>query len=69
MRSLIESEKRAGNPVAAIVDSLALERNASTLLLRNELDAEEDSDEDSPPQPPCKAGARGCIGRTVLPCL
>lgn len=51
--ALIEAEKRAGNPVAALVGGLALERNAATLLLRNLLDDEEDSDEeDVEPQQP-----------------
>lgn len=51
--ALIEAEKRAGNPVAALVGGLALERNAATLLLRNLLDDEEDSDEEElQPQAP-----------------
>lgn len=51
--ALIEAEKRAGNPVAALVGKLALERNSATLLLRNTLDEEVDSDEEDapPPQP------------------
>ena len=41
--------------MAALVASLALERNAATLLLRNTLDAETDSDEeDAPPPQPTK---------------
>lgn len=49
--ALIEAEKRAGNPVAALVGGLALERNAATLLLRNTLDEEVDSDEEDAPLP------------------
>ena len=53
--ALIEAEKKAGNPVAALVAGLALERNAATLLLRNTLDTETDSDEeDAPPPQPTK---------------
>lgn len=39
--------------MAALVAGLALERNAATLLLRNTLDVETDSDEEDapPPQP------------------
>lgn len=44
----------AGNPVAATVAALHLERNAATLLLRNELDLESDSDDDAQPPAPTR---------------
>mmetsp|Transcript_14942 Transcript_14942/g.62169 ORF Transcript_14942/g.62169 Transcript_14942/m.62169 type:complete len:1146 (-) Transcript_14942:47-3484(-) len=41
---LIKTEKKAGNPVAGLIHSLQLERNAITLLLRNTLDEDDERD-------------------------
>ena len=41
LAQLIKTEKKAGNPVASIVHSLHLERNAITLLLSNTLDEDD----------------------------
>lgn len=40
--SMIKAERRAGNPVAAVVHSLELDRNQATLVLSNLLDTEEE---------------------------
>lgn len=45
---------------------LQLERNAATLLLRNELDLESDSDDDGQPPPPTRVTLGGSRPR---PCL
>lgn len=71
---MIKEEKKAGNPVAALIDSLQLEKNRVTLLLRNPFEEEEsedeseneDSDSDTaseeeiqPPKGANKAGKKG----------
>ncbi|XP_047338273.1 ribosome quality control complex subunit NEMF isoform X2 [Impatiens glandulifera] len=45
---MVKEEKKSGNPVAALIDKLHLERNCITLLLSNNLD---DMDEDEKTQP------------------
>lgn len=40
---MIKEERKAGNPVAGLIDKLSFERNCITLLLSNNLD---DMDED-----------------------
>ncbi len=47
---LIETETRAGNPVASMVESLHLDTGRVTLLLSNDLD-EEECDEDALARP------------------
>ena len=42
---MIQSEKEAGNPVASLVSSLQLDRNAITLRLENNLDDPEEEGE------------------------
>lgn len=46
LHKLIKDERRAGNPVAALIHQLDLERNTATLLLSNLLDGEEEGDDD-----------------------
>jgi predicted ribosome quality control (RQC) complex YloA/Tae2 family protein len=41
---MIKDEKKAGNPVAALIDSLQLEKNKITLVLRDPLEDDSDSD-------------------------
>ncbi|KAK9805687.1 hypothetical protein WJX72_012021 [[Myrmecia] bisecta] len=50
---MIKDERRAGNPVAGLIDSLQLERNKITLLLSNFLD-EEEGDDDALTRPATK---------------
>ena len=45
LERLIETETRAGNPVAGMVESLRLEVGRVTLLLSNDLDEEECDEE------------------------
>ncbi|KAL4420985.1 hypothetical protein ABPG77_001304 [Micractinium sp. CCAP 211/92] len=47
---MIKEERRAGNPVAGLIDSLQLERSRVTLLLSNWLD-EEDGDDEAATRP------------------
>lgn len=42
---MIKAERRAGNPVAGLIDSLALEKNKITVVLENSLDENEEDDE------------------------
>ena len=42
---MIKAERRAGNPVAGLIDSLALDKNKITVVLENFLDEEEADDE------------------------
>ncbi|PSC75362.1 nuclear export mediator factor Nemf-like isoform X1 [Micractinium conductrix] len=50
---MIKAERRAGNPVAGLIDSLQLERSRVTLLLSNWLDSEE-GDEEAATRPATK---------------
>lgn len=50
LERLIETETRAGNPVAGMVESLRLDVGRVTLLLSNDLD-EEECDEDALARP------------------
>ena len=43
---MIKEEKKAGNPVAALIDSLQLEKNKMTVLLRDPVDEEESDDDE-----------------------
>ncbi|KIY94935.1 hypothetical protein MNEG_13027 [Monoraphidium neglectum] len=43
--AMIREERRAGNPVAGLIHSLQLDSNRVTLLLQNNLDEEDDSEE------------------------
>ncbi|GAB4824054.1 hypothetical protein N2152v2_011100 [Parachlorella kessleri] len=54
---MIKEERRAGNPVASLIDSLQLERNRVTLLLSNWLDeegGEEEGDDEAATRPATK---------------
>lgn len=42
---MIKAERRAGNPVAGLIDSLALDKNKITVVLETFLDEEEADDE------------------------
>ncbi|BFG14879.1 hypothetical protein CerSpe_011530 [Prunus speciosa] len=44
----VKEEKKSGNPVAAIIDKLQLERNCMTLLLSNNLDEMDDDEKTLP---------------------
>ena len=50
---MIKAERRAGNPVAGLIDSLALEKNKITVVLENSLD-ENDQDDDAMTRPATK---------------
>lgn len=52
---MIKAERRAGNPVAGLIDSLALEKNKITVVLDNYLDGDEE-DEDAMTRPATKVG-------------
>ena len=54
---MIKAERRAGNPVAGLIDSLALEKNKITVVLENFLD-EEDADDEAMTRPATKVGSR-----------
>lgn len=56
LERLIETETRAGNPVAGMVESLRLDVGRVTLLLSNDLD-EEECDEDALARPATRVSA------------
>lgn len=45
---MVKDEKKAGNPVASLIDKLHLERNCMTLLLSNNLDDMDDDEKTLP---------------------
>ncbi|XP_052204575.1 uncharacterized protein LOC127809650 isoform X2 [Diospyros lotus] len=45
---MVKEEKKSGNPVAALIDKLYLERNCMTLLLSNNLDEMDDDEKTQP---------------------
>lgn len=45
---MVKEEKKAGNPVAGLIDKLYLERNCMTLLLSNNLDEMDDDEKTLP---------------------
>ncbi|KAL1359000.1 uncharacterized protein [Arachis hypogaea] len=45
---MVKDEKKAGNPVASLIDKLHLERNCMTLLLANNLDEMDDDEKTLP---------------------
>uniref|UniRef100_A0A0E0EMT4 CCHC-type domain-containing protein n=1 Tax=Oryza meridionalis TaxID=40149 RepID=A0A0E0EMT4_9ORYZ len=45
---MIKEEKKAGNPVAGLIDKLSFERNCITLLLSNNLDDMDDEEKTAP---------------------
>lgn len=45
---MVKEEKKAGNPVAGLIDKLHLERNCMTLLLSNNLDEMDDDEKTLP---------------------
>lgn len=49
----VKEEKKSGNPVAAIIDKLQLERNCMTLLLSNNLDEMDDDEKTLPADKVC----------------
>ena len=61
---MIKAERRAGNPVAGLIDSLALDKNKITVVLENFLD-EEDADDDAMTRPATKV----CSGTDQMPHL
>lgn len=52
---MIKAERRAGNPVAGLIDSLALDKNKITVVLENSLD-EEEADDEAMTRPATKVG-------------
>ena len=54
---MIKAERRAGNPVAGLIDSLALDKNKITVVLENFLD-EEDADDEAMTRPATKVGSQ-----------
>lgn len=53
---MIKAERRAGNPVAGLIDSLALDKNKITVVLENFLD-EEAADDEAMTRPATKVGS------------
>lgn len=53
---MIKAERRAGNPVAGLIDSLALDKNKITVVLENSLD-EEEADDEAMTRPATKVGS------------
>ena len=51
----VQDERKAGNPVAGLIDDLALDRNRATLLLSNAVDGDSD-DEEAMTRPASKVG-------------
>lgn len=45
---MVKEEKKAGNPVAGLIDKLHLQRNCMTLLLSNNLDEMDDDEKTLP---------------------
>lgn len=45
---MVKEEKKAGNPIAGLIDKLHLERNCITLLLSNNLDEMDEDEKTSP---------------------
>lgn len=45
---MVKEEKKAGNPVAGLIDKLHLDRNCMTLLLSNNLDQMDDDEKTLP---------------------
>ncbi|KAK8952600.1 hypothetical protein KSP39_PZI004325 [Platanthera zijinensis] len=45
---MVKEEKKSGNPIAALIDKLYLERNSITLLLSNNLDEMDEDEKTSP---------------------
>lgn len=45
---MVKEEKKAGNPVAGLIDKLHLDRNCMTLLLSNNLDEMDDDEKTLP---------------------
>jgi len=50
---MVKEEKKAGNPVAGLIDKLHLERNCMTLLLSNNLDEMDDDEKTLPVDKVC----------------
>lgn len=48
LMSMVKEEKKAGNPIAGIIDKLHLERNSMILLLSNNLDEMDDNEKTQP---------------------
>jgi hypothetical protein len=45
---MVKDEKKAGNPVAGLIDKLHFEKNCMTLLLSNNLDEMDDDEKTFP---------------------
>ena len=50
---MIKEERKAGNPVAGLIDKLNFERNCITLLLSNNLDDMDDDEKIAPVEKVC----------------
>ena len=64
---MIKAERRAGNPVAGLIDSLALDKNKITVVLENFLD-EEDANDEAMTRPATKVGSQqlSCMSTCCL---
>lgn len=62
---MIKAERRAGNPVAGLIDSLALEKNKITVVLENSLD-EDGQDDDAMTQPATKVSPNAHLKSTCI---
>lgn len=63
---MVKEEKRAGNPVAGLIDKLYLEKNSMTLLLSNNLD---EMDDEEKTQPVDKVLLEGFVKFLILSCM
>lgn len=54
---MIKEEKKAGNPVAGLIDKLSFERNCITLLLSNNLDDMDEEEKTAPVEKVCCANS------------
>lgn len=57
---MIKEEKKAGNPVAGLIDKLSFEKNCITLLLSNNLDDMDEEEKTAPVEKVCSTNKLAC---------
>lgn len=65
---MIKAERRAGNPVAGLIDSLALDKNKITVVLENFLD-EEEADDEAMTRPATKVNCNHSLCALQIKCF
>lgn len=58
---MIKEERKAGNPVAGLIDKLSFERNCITLLLSNNLDDMDEDEKTAPVEKVCFMFLKGLV--------